>query len=116
MDIQFTEEHELLRNSVARLLKDEYDFAARRKIVASEDGWSRVHWKKFAEMGLLAAPFAEEFGGFGEGAMATMIVMQEFGRRLVVEPFFETVVLAGGLIEAEGTDAQRSEHLRHCSG
>ncbi|MDB5503774.1 MAG: pimeloyl-CoA dehydrogenase small subunit [Tardiphaga sp.] len=111
MDIQFTEEQELLRNSVQRLLKDEYDFDARRRIVVSEDGWSRTHWKKFADMGLLAAPFAEEFGGFGEGALATMIVMQEFGRRLVVEPFFETVVLAGGLIEAEGTDAQRREHL-----
>jgi alkylation response protein AidB-like acyl-CoA dehydrogenase len=111
MDIQFTEEQELLRNSVQRLLKDEYDFDARRRIVVSEEGWSRAHWKKFADMGLLAAPFAEEFGGFGEGALATMIVMQEFGRRLVVEPFFETVVLAGGLIEAEGTDAQRREHL-----
>jgi alkylation response protein AidB-like acyl-CoA dehydrogenase len=111
MDIQFTEEQELLRNSVQRLLKDEYDFDARRRIVASEDGWSRAHWSKFAEMGLLAAPFAEEFGGFGDGSLATMIVMQEFGRHLVVEPFFETVVLAGGLIEAEGTDEQRHGFL-----
>ncbi|CAN5263396.1 acyl-CoA dehydrogenase family protein [soil metagenome] len=111
MDIQFTEEQELLRNSVQRLLKDEYDFDVRRRIVASEEGWSRTHWKKFADMGLLAAPFAEQFGGFGESALATMIVMQAFGRRLVVEPFFETVVLAGGLIETEGNDIQRGEHL-----
>ncbi|MDB5657002.1 MAG: pimeloyl-CoA dehydrogenase small subunit [Tardiphaga sp.] len=111
MDIPFTEEQELLRNSVQRLLKDEYDFDVRRRIVAGEDGWSRAHWKKFAEMGLLAAPFAEEFGGSGDGPLATMIVMQEFGRRLVVEPYFETVVLAGGLIESEGTATQRLEHL-----
>ncbi len=111
MDIHFTEEQELLRNSVQRLLKDEYDFDTRRKIIASEEGWSRDHWKKFAELGLLAAPFSEEFGGFGDGPLATMIVMQEFGRNLVVEPFFETVVLAGGLIEAAGSEAQRHEFL-----
>jgi alkylation response protein AidB-like acyl-CoA dehydrogenase len=106
MDIQFSEEQQLLRNSVQRLLREQYDFDAHRKIVASEDGWSRRHWEKFAELGLLAAPFAEKFGGFGDGPLATMIVMQEFGRHLVVEPFFETVVLAGGLIEAEGSEAQ----------
>lgn len=111
MDIQYTEEQELLRNSVQKLLKDEYGFDVRRKIVASEEGWSRSLWTKFAEMGLLAAPFAEQFGGFGNGSLTTMIVMQEFGRSLVVEPFFETVVLSGGLIEAEGTDAQRQELL-----
>lgn len=111
MDIQFSEEQELLRNSVQRLLKDDYNFDTRQKIVASDDGWSRKHWAQFADMGLLAAPFAEEFGGFGEGPVATLIVMQEFGRSLVVEPYFETVVLAGGLIEAEGSRAQRHELL-----
>jgi alkylation response protein AidB-like acyl-CoA dehydrogenase len=111
MDIEFTEEQELLRNSVQRLLKDEYGFDVRRSIVASEDGWSRQLWRKFADMGLLAAPFAEEFGGLGDGPLATMVLMQEFGRSLVVEPYFETVVLAGGLIEHEGTDTQRRELL-----
>jgi alkylation response protein AidB-like acyl-CoA dehydrogenase len=111
MDIQLTEEQELLRNSVQRLLKDQYDFDTRRKIISSEDGWSRSHWKQFSDMGLLAAPFGEEFGGVGDSPLATMIVMQEFGRSLVVEPYFETVVLAGGIIEADGSDAQRREHL-----
>jgi len=111
MDIQFTEEQELLRNSVHRLLRDQYDFEARRKIVATEEGWSRAQWKKFAEMGLLAAPLPEEFGGLGQGALATMIIMQEFGRNLVVEPFFETVVLAAGLIDDVGSMAQRGGFL-----
>ena len=111
MDIQFTEDQELLRNSVQKILRDEYGFDVRRKVVASEAGWNRSLWAKFAEMGLLSSPFAEQFGGFGNGPLTTMIVMQEFGRSLVVEPFFETVVVAGGLIEAEGTDAQRQEHL-----
>lgn len=111
MDIQFTEEQELLRSSVQRLLRDQYDFETRRKIVATEEGWSRKHWNAFAEMGLLAAPFSEASGGLGGGPLSTMILMQEFGRHLVVEPFFETVVLAGGLIENVGTEAQREAFL-----
>jgi len=111
VDIQFTEEQELLRSSIQRLLRDQYDFDTRRKIVATEEGWSKKHWSAFAELGLLAAPFAETSGGLGGGPLATMIIMQEFGRHLVVEPFFETVVLAGGLIEDVGTDTQREEFL-----
>ncbi|CAN5188657.1 acyl-CoA dehydrogenase family protein [soil metagenome] len=111
MDIQFTEEQELLRSSIQKLLRDQYDFDTRRKIVATEDGWSRKHWSAFAELGLLAAPFSEEAGGLGGGPLGTMIVMQEFGRHLVVEPYFETVVLAGGLIETEGTSAQHEALL-----
>ncbi len=88
MDIQFTEEQELLRSSVQRLLRDQYDFEARRKIVASEEGFGRKQWEAFAELGLLAAPFSEAVGGLGGGPLSTMIIMQEFGRHLVVEPFF----------------------------
>jgi alkylation response protein AidB-like acyl-CoA dehydrogenase len=107
MDIQFTEEQELLRSSVQRLLRDQYDFDARRKIVASEEGVSRKQWADLAELGLFAAPFSEDVGGLGGGPLSTMIIMQEFGRHLVVEPFMETVVLAGGLIEQAGSAAQK---------
>lgn len=107
MDIQFTEEQELLRSSVQRLLRDRYDFEARRKIVASEEDFSRKQWDAFAELGLLAAPFSEGAGGLGGGPLSTMIIMHEFGRHLVVEPFVETVVLAGGLIEHDGTPEQQ---------
>jgi alkylation response protein AidB-like acyl-CoA dehydrogenase len=99
MDIQLTEEQELLRSSIQRFLREQYDFDERRKIVATDEGWSRRHWRSFAELGLCAAPFQESSGGLGGGSLATMIVMQEFGRNLVVEPYFETVVLAGGLME-----------------
>ncbi len=111
MDIQLTEEQELLRSSIQRFLREQYDFDERRKIVATDEGWSRRHWKSFAELGLCAAPFQESSGGLGGGALATMIVMQEFGRNLVVEPYFETVVLAGGLIEDVGSPEQRQELL-----
>src|SRR5271154_3445009 len=111
MDIQLTEDQELLRSSIQRFLNDQYDFDARRKIVATDEGWSREHWNVFAALGLLAAPFSEESGGLGGGPGSTMIIMREFGRHLVVDPFFETVVLAGGLIEAAGTAAQRGQSL-----
>lgn len=111
MDIQLTEEQELLRSSIQRLLRDQYDFDARRKIVATDEGFSRKHWQAFAELGLCAAPFREDSGGLGGGLLATMLIMQEFGRSLVVEPFFETVVLAGGLIEDVGSPAQHEAFL-----
>jgi alkylation response protein AidB-like acyl-CoA dehydrogenase len=81
--------------------------------VATDEGWSRAHWKAFAELGLCAAPFKESAGGLGGGPLTTMIIMKEFGRNLVVEPFFETVVLAGGLIEDIGSRVQRDQFLPH---
>jgi alkylation response protein AidB-like acyl-CoA dehydrogenase len=107
MDIMLTEEQELLRSSVQRLLRDQYGFDARRQILTSEEGFSRKQWDAFAELGLLGAPFSEEVGGLGGGPLATMIVMQEFGRHLVLEPFVETVVVAGGLIEQTGSEEQK---------
>ena len=111
MDIQFTEEQQLLRSSVQRLLRDQYGFDARSKIVASEEGWSRKQWQAFAELGLLAAPLTEDAGGLGGGPLSTMIIMQEFGRHLVVEPFVETVVLAGGLLEHTGSEEQKQAFI-----
>src|SRR5258707_4702855 len=111
MDIQLTEEQELLRGSLQRLLWDQYDFDARRKIVATDEGFSRKHWNAFAELGLCAAPFRESSGGLGGGPLATMIVMREFGRNLVVEPFLATVGLAGGLIEDFCSPAPREAVL-----
>jgi alkylation response protein AidB-like acyl-CoA dehydrogenase len=111
MDIQFTEEQELLRSSVQRLLRDQYDFEARRKILVSEEGIGRKQWQAFAELGLLAAPFSEAVGGLGGGTLSTMIIMQEFGRHLVVEPFVETVVLAGGLLEHTGSEEQKQRFI-----
>jgi alkylation response protein AidB-like acyl-CoA dehydrogenase len=111
MDIEFTDEQKILRDSVERMLRASYDFDRRRAIIASEDGWSEPRWQEFTNLGLLAAPFSEESGGLGGGPIATMIIMEAFGRHLVVEPYFETVVVAGALIEAIAADAQRRELL-----
>ncbi|MGB3810931.1 MAG: acyl-CoA dehydrogenase family protein [Parvibaculum sp.] len=111
MDFSFTEEQTLLRNSVQSLLADKYDFDTRRKIVKSADGWSEPMWKQFAELGLLAAPFSEELGGLGGGAIETMILMEEFGRHLVVEPYVETVVIAGGFLREGASKAQADAYI-----
>ena len=111
MDFSFTEEQTLLRNSVQGLLAAKYDFDTRRKIVKSADGMSKDVWAQFAEMGLLAAPFSEEQGGFGGGAIETMIVLEEMGRNLVVEPYVETVVIAGGFLREGGDADQQAAHI-----
>ncbi len=111
MDFSFTEEQTLLRNSVQGLLAAKYDFDTRRKIVKSADGMSKEVWAQFAEMGLLAAPFSEEQGGFGGGAIETMIVLEEMGRNLVVEPYVETVVIAGGFLREGSSADQQAAHI-----
>ncbi|HEX4261585.1 MAG TPA: acyl-CoA dehydrogenase family protein [Acetobacteraceae bacterium] len=105
MDFDFTEEQRLLRDSVERLLADRYDFEARKRHAAEPDGWSRALWSQYAELGLLGVPFSEADGGFGGGPVETMIVMQAFGAALVLEPYFATVVLGGGLLRHAGATA-----------
>ena len=111
MDFLFSDEQDLLRDSIRKYLSAKYDASARKRIVTSAEGYSRECWQEFAELGFLAAPFPEEYGGVGGGAVEAMIIMQECGRRLVVEPFVETVVLAGGLLRDLGSEEQRRTFL-----
>jgi len=106
MDFNFSEEQSMLRDTVASFLQDKYDFETRRKIVASESGWRQDYWSAFAnELGILGAPFSEELGGLGGGAIENMIVMEEFGKALVVEPYLGTVVIGGGFLKHSGYSA-----------
>ncbi|HUO03348.1 MAG TPA: acyl-CoA dehydrogenase family protein, partial [Rhizomicrobium sp.] len=102
MDFSFTEEQTLLRNSLSRYLADNYSYEAWRKFTRAPEGRDPGHWKQFAELGLFAAPLPEEFGGLSGGPVESMVVMEEFGRALVVEPFVPTVVIAGGLLAKAG--------------
>jgi alkylation response protein AidB-like acyl-CoA dehydrogenase len=103
MDFNFTEEQSMLRDTVASYLQDTYDFDARRAIIKSEAGWKPENWKAFAEaLGILGAPFSEELGGLGGGPTENMIVMEEFGKALVVEPYLGTVVIGGGFMKHSG--------------
>jgi pimeloyl-CoA dehydrogenase small subunit len=105
MDFDLTEDQRLLKESVDRLIADQYGFAQRKAYAAEAPGWSAKMWAQFAEMGLLGLPFEETLGGFGGGPVETMIVMETFGRGLVLEPFFATVVLGGGLLRRAGSAA-----------
>jgi alkylation response protein AidB-like acyl-CoA dehydrogenase len=116
MDFSFTEEQTLLRNSVQKFVAGAYDFDTRRGIIASESGWNAAHWAQFAELGLLGAAIPEDFGGLGGTAIDTMVVMEEFGRGLVVEPYLSTVVIGAGLLAAVGSAAQKEEFLPLIAG
>jgi pimeloyl-CoA dehydrogenase small subunit len=108
MDFSFTDEQRLLKDSVGRLLADRYGFEARQRFMNEPAGWSRELWRSYAELGLLGLPFEEKHGGIGGGSVETMIVMEAFGRALVLEPFFATVVLGGGLLRLGAGEAMRA--------
>lgn len=111
MDFDLSEEQRLLKDSVEGLLKSSYDFDSRKKYAKEKGGWSRDVWGKFAEQGLLGLPFSEEDGGFGAGAVETMIVMEALGHSLVLEPYLPTVIIAGGFLRRAGSAAQKAAHL-----
>jgi alkylation response protein AidB-like acyl-CoA dehydrogenase len=116
MDFSFTEEQTLLRNSVQRYLADNYRFEDWRRFTRSDTGRDLKHWAQFAELGLLAAPLPEAHGGLGGDALSTLIVMEEFGRALVIEPYVPTVVIGGGFLNYGGSDALKSEWLPKIAG
>ena len=100
MDFSFTDEQSMLRDTVASYLADHYDFDARRAGISSADGWRPEVWKAFAnDLGILGASFSEALGGLGGDATEVMVVMEEFGKALVVEPYLGTVVIGGGFLK-----------------
>jgi len=107
MDFSFSEEQSMLQDSVQRFVQDGYEFESRQKLIRSDEGFSRDNWSSFAELGWLALPFSEDNGGFGGTAVETMIMMEEFGKGLVVEPYVSTVIMAGSIIEAGGSAEQK---------
>jgi pimeloyl-CoA dehydrogenase small subunit len=111
VDFNFTEEQDMVRDGLSRLVREQYDWETRRAAIASDKGWRPEIWSQLAELGILGMPFSEEDGGFGGGAVDAMIVMEEFGKGLVVEPFVPTVVCAGGFLKHAGTAAQKEEHI-----
>jgi alkylation response protein AidB-like acyl-CoA dehydrogenase len=110
MNFDYNEEQQLLADSVRRYLQKDYDFEARRKIVASPEGWSAAAWSTLAEMGLTGLPVPADYGGFGGGAVDLMGVMEAFGEALVVEPYL-ACVLAARLVARAGTPGPQKSVL-----
>ena len=111
MDFNFNEEQTLIQGQVAQFIQRDYEWEKRQNLISSELGFSEKNWKIFAELGWLGISLSEESGGFGGTALESMIIMEEFGKGLVVEPFLETIILCSGLIDSCGTDEQKGEIL-----
>ncbi len=110
MNFNLSEEQHMIRDSISRFVVENYDLDKRNAAVRQKHGFSRDHWQNFAELGWLSIPFDENLGGFGGGPVETMVIMQEFGRGLVAEPYLATVLLFGGLVE-ECASAELKEEL-----
>ena len=105
MNFEFSEEQTMIKDSVSRFVREQYDFDTRRGIIESDDGISREFWSMFAELGWLSVPFAEEYGGIGGTVIDIAAVMEEMGKGIVVEPYVSTVVVFGGLLSASTNSA-----------
>jgi alkylation response protein AidB-like acyl-CoA dehydrogenase len=111
MDFNYTEEQLALQDTLRRFIAKDYGFEHRRAMSRSADGFDRAAWKTFADFGILALPFPEDFGGLDGNAVDTMLVMEMLGRGLALEPYLSTVVLCGGLIRDAGSAAQKEALL-----
>ena len=111
MDFSFSDEQTLLQESVSRFITNDYGFESRQKHSRSDAGYSLENWETFAELGWLGVPFSENHGGFGGGAVETMLMMEEFGKGLVVEPYLATVVACGSALNGFGSEDQKSSFI-----
>jgi alkylation response protein AidB-like acyl-CoA dehydrogenase len=112
MDFSFNEVQLMLADSVEKFIVNDYDFDTRQKYSGSELGYSAEVWQTFAELGWTAVPFSEADGGFDGGPIESMVMMQHFGRGLVVEPYLANVVMAGGVLRRVATAAQKTKWLQ----
>ena len=111
MDFSVSDEQAMLADSVARFIDNDYDFETRQSIAGGDKAFSPDMWRTFAELGWTAVPFDEEDGGLGGGPVELMLMMEQFGRGLIVEPFLPTVVLAGGVLRRAANIAQKERWL-----
>ena len=107
MDFDLSPEQQQIADNLGRLLKDKYSFEARKGYAAQ--GYSADLWRQYADLGLLGAPFSEEDGGYGGGAVEVMLTQEAFGRALALEPYLASVVLAGAALRHGASAEQRAE-------
>ena len=112
MDFSLSEEQTMLADSIEKYVTNDYDFETRQKYANSDLGYSAEVWQSFAELGWTAVPFSEADGGFDGGLIELMLMMQQFGRGLIVEPYLANIVLAGGVLRRAGNDNQREQWLQ----
>ena len=111
MDFRYTEEQQALQETLQRFIARDYGFEQRRALARSPLGFSEQAWAQYAELGLLGLPFPQEYGGLDGGGVDTMVVMEQVGQGLLLEPYLSTVVLCGGIVRDAGSAAQKSALL-----
>jgi alkylation response protein AidB-like acyl-CoA dehydrogenase len=112
MDFSLSEVQSMLTDSIEKFVANDYDFETRQKYAASDSGFSTEVWRTFAELGWTAVPFSEDDGGFNGGPIDTMVMMQLFGRALIVEPYLENIVMAGGVLRRLASGTQKTKWLQ----
>ena len=106
MDFTLSGEQELLREGLSKFLAARYDLESSRAAAKTGPGWQPDIWRGFAdELGILGATLPESVGGSGGGSAEAMVIAEELGRALAIEPFVDTVIVAGGLLSRAGGDA-----------
>ena len=111
MDFTFNEEQSLIQDQVDQFILKEYDWETRQSLSHSDLGFGQENWQKFAELGWLGISVSEDSGGFGGSAIESMLIMEAFGKGLVVEPFLETMIMSGGILDDHGSADQKSSLL-----
>ena len=111
MDFTFNEEQTLIQGQVEQFIQRDYDWESRQSLILTDSGYSLDNWNTFAELGWLGISISDDSGGFGGSSVDTMILMEEFGKGLVLEPFLETVVMCAELIDKAGTLEQKKDVL-----
>ena len=111
MDLSISEEQSAIKDVISRFIENEYDFEKRMSIAEGDSAFDSDVYNFFVEQGFTAIPFSEEDGGLDGGPVETMLIMKEIGRGLVLEPYLENVILAGGILKRLATDDQKSKWL-----
>ena len=111
MDFSLTEDQRIFRETIERVVTDLYPFDKRQAAVATPKGYLDEHWQQLAELGCMAAPFPEAYGGLDGGPIELMLIAEQFGRGLVTSPLMATVVLGGHAVLFGGNEAQRHDVL-----
>ncbi|MFB3105562.1 MAG: acyl-CoA dehydrogenase family protein [Pseudomonadales bacterium] len=111
MNFDFSQEQQMLQDSVSRFIQDNYDLESRIKSAGSKFGFSQDHWQTMAELGWLGLPFDEADGGFGGTQIDTMLLMEQFGKGLVLEPLLASIILGGGALKRGASTELKAEIL-----
>jgi alkylation response protein AidB-like acyl-CoA dehydrogenase len=111
MNFELSEEQKMIQQSVERFVQENYDLTNRVKISSEDPGYSQEYWTAMAELGWLGLAFSEEEGGFGGNQIDTLVLMEQFGKGLVLEPFLANIVLGGGAIKRGGSPAIKESTL-----